>query len=432
MNRKSGKFIFVCLMALSFVATLALVGCLGKYDGVSPAGQLAGPPVPPVAVATNAVADVNFKLSLPSPKATEVAGSPSTSSSSPQEVLAGILAAPNASTTVTFKLILVNVGNSSKPTDTLIKTVPVSASGSASVVFNSVPALTCIGDIHIDNGKIGLYTDFHGATDLVPSVVNVITVSPKNTKTKEDVLAATIEKIVASSTLYATVQPGLSSQISGKISGLNFFASTILDDALNAYLHGDYGTVAIATGPVSVTLNLPLTENPGEYQIFNSCNASVASGIAPVQVTVSNQLPMMTYAIASAGNKAYMAVSSDIKTNLQITSQTTAEALVMSNPLFVTNNPTAYSALLQIVKSNPDVTALASVLETVYASSASPYSDQRLIDALVKAVKSTLASVHSTSASLKAFNSRNAIGVQKSSIKNVPVFAEVQFMVRFM
>ncbi|MBF0547437.1 MAG: SUMF1/EgtB/PvdO family nonheme iron enzyme [Candidatus Riflebacteria bacterium] len=366
---------------------------------MSPAEQAA---TPIVSTATNVVADVNFKLSLPSPKEAEVGGSPITSSSASQEVLAGILAAPNASTTVTFKLILVNVGNSSRPTDTLIKTVPVSASGSASVVFNRVPALTCIGDIHIDNGKIGLYSDFHGASDLVASVANVITVSPKNTKTKDDVLAATIEKIVASSTLYANVQPGLASQISGKISGLNFFASTILDDALNASLNGASGTPSIATAPVSVTLTLPVNENPTDYKVYNECNGSVAAGSASVQVTVSNQVPMTTYAIASSGNKAYITVSSDVNSKLSINPQTTAEALVISNPLFVTNSPTAYSALLQVVRSNPDVTALASVIETVYASSDSPYDDPRLLAAMVKALKSTLQSVHSISPSFRA------------------------------
>ncbi|MBF0502985.1 MAG: fibronectin type III domain-containing protein, partial [Candidatus Riflebacteria bacterium] len=201
-----------------------ILGCWNGRSGNNPVGPVssnAGLGNNPVGTAQS----VSFKIVLPEHGTVPVSS-----------LMPAIRATDLASVSVTFKLILVNVGNASQPTNTLLKTVSVDASGTAMATFSAVPALTCIGDIHIKGGNISSYTDFHGAADLKQTLDNVVTLSPKTDHSRIDVIAATIESIIASTTLYQKVALGLASKISGAIVGLDATSPTIYDSAMGAFL----------------------------------------------------------------------------------------------------------------------------------------------------------------------------------------------------
>ena len=58
-----------------------------------------------------------------------------------------------ATPTVTFSLKIINFGNAAMPVSTVLKTVLVE-DGTASLIFENIPASTCIGDVVINGGKI--------------------------------------------------------------------------------------------------------------------------------------------------------------------------------------------------------------------------------------------------------------------------------------
>jgi hypothetical protein len=155
-----------------------------------------------------------------------------------------IRAESSAEPAVTFKLVLVNFGNADMPTSTMIKTVPVdTTSGTAIATFTSIPACTCIGDIHIEGGNINSFTDFHGALDLVPGVDNTIRVAPKGSRFQQDFVAHVIEEIVASPILFGKALPNLATQVTKSISNLDRTRETAYADAIA--LFAKFANVAI-------------------------------------------------------------------------------------------------------------------------------------------------------------------------------------------
>jgi hypothetical protein len=129
----------------------------------------------------------------------------------------------------------VNVGNTNQPTTTLTKTASVDGSGKATIQFAGIPALTCIGNLTINGGRVGSYTAFHGAFDLAPGVENIVPISPKGSKDVIDIVANTMEEIIASPSLFAKAMPGLAGVVTGIVGEMTISSPTAYLDAVNAF-----------------------------------------------------------------------------------------------------------------------------------------------------------------------------------------------------
>ncbi|MBF0501540.1 MAG: hypothetical protein HQM09_15485 [Candidatus Riflebacteria bacterium] len=94
-----------------------------------------------------------------------------------------------------------------------------------------MPALTCIGDIHIEGGKIGSFTDFHGAADLSANVENTILLSPKGSKTEIDVIVQVILNLLASGDFSTLSSSALVERITQAIVGVDLTSLTVYETA---------------------------------------------------------------------------------------------------------------------------------------------------------------------------------------------------------
>ena len=256
---------------------------LGGITGITPNPAVKNSPQPKGAVLNNGISSITFNRRLPAGTRVQVYDKG-------HERVLGETAVPvGLNPTVTFKLILVNVGNSNQPTTTLSKTVPViypppsSTGGYAVATFTGVPVLPCIGDIHIDGGSLSGYSDLHGAADLQTGE-NIVDVSPKGSKTIADVLATSIELIVADATKFVKATLGLVTKVVGFIS--NPASPTAVTDAINGFVDSASGIVdgtGMTNGIWMAGLALYTSPPAIPVQILNNTNLNIIyADIGPI------------------------------------------------------------------------------------------------------------------------------------------------------
>jgi len=254
-------------------------GC--RFGGTSPSGpevgEVSGPQTIPAAA--EMVPALRFKFVFPPAQAQ--APAPAQAPYGKAAPLPVILAAGNATMTptVTAKLILVNIGNATQPVTTLSKTVPVASDGQAVVEFTSIPALTCVGDIHIENGHLSGYSDFHGATDLMAGVQNVIEAAPQGSKLKADIIATVIKQIVGSPDLFSKALTGLAGRLGSATIGLNLDSVTIYDDVAALFLF--FGVPKVETGSMVAVADRSVGPTGGTITV-----ASLGSPINGLEISV--------------------------------------------------------------------------------------------------------------------------------------------------
>jgi len=91
---------------------------------------------------------------------------------------ASLRALTEADIRVLVSLRLLNVDHPEQPFTVLTKTTTVK-NGVATVTFSGLPPLSTVGEIVLENGWIGSYSQFHGAVDLVDNATSVLQVAPK-------------------------------------------------------------------------------------------------------------------------------------------------------------------------------------------------------------------------------------------------------------
>ncbi|GAB1354029.1 hypothetical protein MASR1M12_27670 [Erysipelotrichia bacterium] len=146
---------------------------------------------------------------------------------------ANILPAMDAPAIVNFQIKLLNYGNTSNPFFIISKQVPV-VNGSASAIFESLPTTTILGQIHIENGKIQGYSDFHGALDLIQGE-NTVTLAPVGSLMPQDVVAKALNEIISSSTLFLNAPQSLVSELDKIVSVLLLDSSVAYDEVINNF-----------------------------------------------------------------------------------------------------------------------------------------------------------------------------------------------------
>lgn len=230
MNRRICWWLF--LVATCFVV-VSQTGCWksGSENPAASSIQLE-PPSPREKLAKS----VEFKFVLPSGKP-DRASNANISNSVRFDSSASILPLLSDSPVVTFRLNLLNPGNSTEPLMVLEKTVEVASDGSAQASFLSIPARTVVGDVHVEGANLEGYYDFHGAVDLIEDAENVLEVSPKNSNLQPDVIANVVWKIAASPLLFPKVESDLALKIQGSIHDMDLSSISIYDDALNRFIN---------------------------------------------------------------------------------------------------------------------------------------------------------------------------------------------------
>jgi len=122
--------------------------------------------------------------------------------------LSPVIRAADTDAKVTFRITLLQPGDTKNPTVTFLKTATVQSDGSATTNFTGLPEGSAIGEITIDGGNIGGKSLFHGASDLFPGD-NTITVSPKGSLHESDILANAMLTIAADPELIKIAKPNL-------------------------------------------------------------------------------------------------------------------------------------------------------------------------------------------------------------------------------
>lgn len=198
-----------------------------------------------------------------------------------ETVIPNIMAAASSTPIVTFKLNLVNPGNVGQKITTLTKMVPVDlVTRTAHVTFSGIPPVTCIGDVHIDGGKIGSFTDFHGAKDLLAGVENIIEVAPKGLKSQQDIVAEIVYRFTQSNSMFAFVTNQFASRVTNAIASLDLQSQSVYDDAVNL----TFNTFGIPSAPKNlhavgnsgaITLTWGIASGATSYNVYWSTTASV-------------------------------------------------------------------------------------------------------------------------------------------------------------
>jgi len=240
MPRRFIGFLFVTFLT----CVLAFAGCRfgSQFEGPLESTGAAA------LVPTTGNADVRFDIELP----------PTASGLKP-----AILAAAG-DPTVTIRLILINAGNTTKPTTILSKTSTV-VDGSATVMFSGVPPLPVIGEIQIASGSIGGHADFHGAADL-KSGANTLVVAPLGSGLDSDLVAGVLRQALNSSDTFQALPPNPASVIRGLLGGLDKNAPTLSTDAFQKFLEN--------AAPGAMTL---LAWNAGTNQLSFTKGTTVVS-----------------------------------------------------------------------------------------------------------------------------------------------------------
>ena len=148
------------------------------------------------------------------------------------------------------------------------------------------------------------------------------------------------------------------------------------------------GKLAVAAG-----------DSATKYTVFNSNQTSTPSSAGSFSTAVGTSTPTYTYAISDTGNKVYAAMNNSTDGSVTINAQSTAEALVLLSPLLIPGTSAERTNIINIVKADAAVKALAAVIDSVYGSVANPMADTRISDALTSAVTSVLTSWQASNAS---------------------------------
>lgn len=274
--------------AMGIVILAGLLGCNSNDGNPIASERISVTSAPP---SERLASSVHFKILLP-----EYSSSQAISNLQPS-----VRAVGTTSPLVTFKLILVNIGNTTAPTTTLVKEVTVGSDGSAVATFTGVPAKTVLGDIHIEGGKIGLYSDFHGALDLSANADNTLVVGPKGSKTLPDILAQTIAKIVSTPDLLDEIIPSLASKVTSIVQNLDLNSSTIVDQAVSQLENDTMAPVISSVNPANgarwisldtnlqITFNEPVVKGTGNISIYDLKNVLYEQiPVGDARISVSN------------------------------------------------------------------------------------------------------------------------------------------------
>jgi|GEM_PF-6057973 len=205
-------------------------------------------------------------------------------------------ATTTASPSVTVTLTLINEGVATQTTTEYVKTVLVASDGVATLSFEGLPAKTVLGELDISGGNIDGATGFHGATDLLPGVDNVISVASRSSKLLSDVVAVTLKKVIKD--YFSKIFDRTAARISLASADLATTSSTLYEDALNEFLKLTESKLGIKTETDLPGTTVSIGASGGKASINDSASplngfeinvpAGAFSGTTNVKVRYAN------------------------------------------------------------------------------------------------------------------------------------------------
>lgn len=219
-----------------FIAWVVLIAFSASITGCQTHGGYSHRDMVGIPMPGNEAANLSIRIRLPG----------SISAESP---LATIRAAGGSSgPTVTLSVSFVQFGNTTAPFSTLKKMAPVDASGTATLEFTGLPTGTILGQLHIDSGRIGSYTEFQGAIDLVDGP-NTLWLAPTGSLLEEDVLATVLSHIVTNTELFSRADRRLLKNILQVYRDTSPESETVINDII-AFFTSQPALVAEITNPL--------------------------------------------------------------------------------------------------------------------------------------------------------------------------------------
>lgn len=171
------------------------------------------------------------------------------------------------------------------------------------------------------------------------------------------------------------------------VNGNGTVAINELIRAVSAALEGC--SMPAINGTLTVESSEPLTE----FAIINANGVTRPNPSGGFSARVSDMAPTVTFAASERSGAIYAAFTIDADAPVVIDSRSTAEALVLLNPLLVPDDPAEHQRVIGLVKGRPEVAALADLIEGIYRAGGNPFSDSRTEEAAAQAVVAVLEAI---------------------------------------
>lgn len=383
--KRNHSFLFLLLMILVSPCFLT-IGCwfFKNPSGPSPINLTSYS-----GIAVGTAKSVSFRVVLP-PTQSET-NATNTMNIAPQtpNAVAGIRAQTETSTpVVTFKITLLNIGNSANPTFTMIKKANVDASGTAQATFQSVPATSIIADIHIEGGSIGFYRDFHGASDLLSGADNIVDIAPKNSRLVPDILAGAVNQIIASPTAFLKVKTGLVAKILGGLQNLAPYSIDPYSEAVSIYLGvlsfmptftENQTEFNVDAGPIASQNSLKMSSVIGETTVTN-CAGVVAiptEDSAPMVIISDSSNNPMLLGFGGAGVVGNLrkraSVMASVVNSTNLDARSTARGLLVICPLLLAYDRPTRAAIIAEAVTKIEFEELVSLISVALANGQTDY-----------------------------------------------------------
>lgn len=170
---------------------------------------------------------------------------------------------------------------------------------------------------------------------------------------------------------------------------------------------------------VQGVLSLPPSsaESPTDYVVYNSLQSVTPAANGNVAIAVSRLGLTVTYAASKSSKRVYSATTTGAGESVNINARSTAETLVLLNPLLIPGTAEEQARIISQVRSDSAVSALASVIETVYGTAADPLSDPRILEAARDATLSVLNALSVSTSSASTISSVRVVPVTSPSLR---------------
>lgn len=194
----------------------------------------------------------------------------------------------NANSQVKVLLTIRKPGSATDKPFSIYKVYPITGTELA-ISISGLPTGLMIAKIQIEQGNISGSTDFHGAGDLAPSIVNNIDVSPAGSKLTADLLASALQEAINNDTIMAAAGSSMATTLRTALGAVDVNAENPYSKALDLLIDQ-----VSPTGMVKVSFDntaKTLTGMNGSIQAWQKTysellGTSTIAGVAATSFTV--------------------------------------------------------------------------------------------------------------------------------------------------
>ncbi len=170
----------------------------------------------------------------------------------PETARATLRAATGSSTTVLFRLVIIDTQAATATFRE--KSVTVTAGEIAEATFDNIPTRPVVAQVQINGGNIAGYKDFQGGEDLVAGE-NRIVCAPAGSNTRSDMVARVMLAAVSDTNILRTMPTQLAQAARQAVQSVDLTSETARENALNKLVEQS----SVATGLVRLGLGTDST-----------------------------------------------------------------------------------------------------------------------------------------------------------------------------